>query len=207
MGTVVLMAASIPAVAWAYSVARYDYDAAIRSKPNLEHGAELFRTCAACHGPDGAGTDDGGVPRIGGQHFRVLAKQLVDYRHAKRWDIRMERITDRHFLVDPQGIADVAAYVSQLEWPARPDASRAQPSEPGAAIYGARCQSCHGPIGEGSNRETVPRLAGQRYEYLVRQIYDAVDGRRPNLSRSHVRLLAHLDRDEILDVADFLSRS
>ena len=27
--------------------------------PNLERGAELYQTCAACHGEDGRGTDDG----------------------------------------------------------------------------------------------------------------------------------------------------
>jgi hypothetical protein len=40
----------------------------------------------------------------------------------------------------------------------------------------------------------VPKIGGQHYEYLRRQIYDAVDGRRPGLPASHVRLLARLDQ-------------
>jgi cytochrome c553 len=30
-------------------------------------GAELFDTCAACHGASGSGTRDGAIPRIAGQ--------------------------------------------------------------------------------------------------------------------------------------------
>jgi cytochrome c553 len=52
----------------------------------------------------------------------------------------------------------------------------------------------------------IPRIAGQHYEYLTRQIYDAVDGRRPNFSTAHVRLLARLERDDIVGLADYLSR-
>ena len=197
----------LPVVAWAISTARQEYSAAIRSNPNLDHGAELFRMCSACHGPSGAGTEDGNVPRIAGQHFRVLAKQLVDYRHDTRWDIRMEHFTDRHLVPDAQAIADVAAYVNQLESQTPPGVGKGDLVGHGATLYAARCQSCHGKAGEGDERKIVPRLAGQHYEYLLRQMYDAVDGRRPNFPSEHIRLLARLDHDDLLGISDFLSRS
>jgi len=84
-----------------------------RSTPDLDRGAQLFETCAACHGPDAGGTADGQVPRIGAQHVSVLWKQLVDYRHDRRWDLRMEHFADRHHLEDAQAIADVTAYIHQ----------------------------------------------------------------------------------------------
>ena len=31
-------------------------------EPDLQHGEELFQTCAACHGADGRGTEDGEIP-------------------------------------------------------------------------------------------------------------------------------------------------
>lgn len=34
-----------------------------------------------------------------------------------------------------------------------------------------------------------------------------LDGRRPNFSREHIRLLAKLDRDDLNGVADFLARA
>jgi hypothetical protein len=37
-------------------------------------------------------------------------------------------------------------------------------------------------------------------------MYDAVDGRRPNMAGDHARRLSRLDREDILGVADYLSR-
>jgi cytochrome c553 len=73
-------------------------------------------------------------------------------------------------------------------------------------VYGTRCESCHGDAGLGNSKRMIPRVAGQHYEYLMRQIYDATDGRRPNFSPDHIRILATLDRRDIVGLADYLSR-
>jgi cytochrome c553 len=177
-----------------------------RSTPDLRRGAELFETCAACHGIDGGGTSDGQVPRIGAQHVSVLWKQLVDYRHDRRWDVRMEHFAAGHHLEDAQAIADVAAYIQQLKPRGAPGEGSGKLLEQGAGLYAQLCRSCHGAAAEGDATHAVPRLAGQHYEYLRRQFYDAVDGRRPNFSPAHIRLLARLDHDDIEAVADYLSR-
>ena len=190
----------------AFQSSRLELMAALRAKPNLDRGAELFRNCAVCHGPAGGGTLDGGVPRIAGQHVAVLAKQLVDYRHDKRWDIRMEHFADNHHLVDAQAIADVTGYIHSLSIDVPPGVGTGDLVGHGADVYNRRCASCHGTSAEGDSRAMVPRIAGQHYEYLMRQIYDAVDGRRPNFPAQHVRMLARLDRDDIVGVCDFLSR-
>jgi cytochrome c553 len=52
----------------------------------------------------------------------------------------------------------------------------------------------------------VPHLAGQHYGYLMRQMYDAVDGRRPAMPRVHPRKIAPFDFEEVRAVADYLSR-
>ena len=149
-----------------------------RSTPDLDHGAQLFDTCGACHGPDGGGTRDGQVPRIGGQHTSVLWKQLVDYRHDRRWDLRMEHFADRHHLGDAQAIADVAAYIHQLEPNGPAGEGSGKLTDAGGALYAQLCRSCHGAIAQGDAARVVPRIASQHYEYLRRQFYDAVDGPR-----------------------------
>lgn len=196
----------LPLLAHAFSNARQEMLEAIRARPNLDHGAELFRNCAICHGHNGGGTVDGGVPRIAGQHVSVLIKQLVDYRHDRRWDLRMEHYADNHHLKNPQDLADVTAYIHQLEVNVPPGVGDGELVEHGGALYAGRCASCHGRFAEGNAGKQVPRLAGQHYEYLMRQIYDAVDRRRPNFSPAHIRILARLNRDDIMGVADFLSR-
>lgn len=203
----VALAVSLPTAAPAASTALQDLQEARHARPDLDRGASEFATCAACHGPDGGGTRDGLVPRIGGQHASVLIKQLVDYRHGRRWDIRMEHFTDPHHLENAQAIADVAAYVSTLQARSAPGVGTGELLQHGAEVYAHLCASCHGRLGQGDDRRGVPVLGGQHYEYLRRQIYDAVDGRRPSFSRSHIRLLARLDHHDILGVADFLSRA
>jgi cytochrome c553 len=196
----------VPILAFAYSNSRTELQAAVRAKPNPDHGAELFRNCAICHGPSGGGTLDGGVPRIAGQHFSVIVKQLVDYRHDRRFDIRMEHFADRHHLVDAQAIADVAGYINHLSIEVPPGVGSGELVDHGAEVYERQCLSCHGRSADGDENAMIPRIAGQHYEYLTRQIYDAVDGRRPNFSTAHVRLLARLERDDIDGLADYLSR-
>jgi len=173
--------------------------------PDLERGAGLFNGCAACHGADGGGSRDGLVPRLAGQHASVLQKQMVDYRYDRRWDPRMQAVVDQHSL-SPESIADVSAYISQLDRDVGVGTGDGGLLRQGAVSYSRSCQSCHGRAAQGDAVRAVPRLAGQHYEYLRRQIYDAIDGRRPNFSPSHVRLLARLDRDDIAGIADYLSR-
>ena len=202
-----LCLALLPATIRALEATQQEYQAAVRSQPDLQHGEELFRNCVACHGTTGEGRQDGTVPRIAGQHFRVLVKQLANYRHGTRWDIRMEHVAGHDLLANPQAIADVASWVSQLDVRLPPGMGNGDLVGHGARLYAARCRSCHGKSGEGDANELVPRVAGQHYQYLLRQMHDAVENRRPTFSRSHVQMLASLERDDFLGLADFLSRT
>jgi cytochrome c553 len=200
-------AATLPLSGLAASVAQQEFADASRLKPNAEHGLELFQTCSKCHGPEGGGSRAIGTPEIAGQHFRVLAKQLVDYQHDKRYDIRMEQVAKQHDLTNAQAITDIATYVSELEWKPAGGIGDGELVAHGEEVYVQRCQSCHGATGEGAAEKIVPRLAGQHYGYLLREMHDAVEGRRPNFSLKHIRLLQKLDRDDFVGLADFLSRA
>ena len=174
--------------------------------PDRLHGETLFGNCSRCHGANGAGAVDGSVPAIAGQHFRVLARQLADYRQDKRWDARMEHFADAPYVIATQDVADVADYISSLK-PVGPGvAGDGEQLEHGAGVYAQRCASCHGLQGEGNNLRAYPRLAGQHYPYLLRQLHDAVEGRRPDFTTAHRRLLARLARDDYVGIADYLSR-
>jgi len=172
----------------------------------VTRGAQYFATCAGCHGAKGEGKVDGQFLRIGGQYFRVIVRQLVAFRHDQRWDILMESFAGQHRLPDAQALADVAQYISELDDSSPSGTGSGELVMQGARVYFRLCESCHGPTGQGDPNGTIPRIGGQHYEYLRRQMYDAVDGRRPGLSASHIRLLARLDYDDIAGVADYLSR-
>ena len=193
-------------LAVAASQAQRELDGALRATPNAVNGEALFDHCASCHGADGNGEADGSTPRIAGQHFRVLAKQLVDFRSGKRWDFRMEGGAAQHHLTGSQDIADVAAYVSRMERAGTRGIGNGEFVEEGSRIYSKQCASCHGPAAEGNAQRGVPRLAGQHYGYLMRQMYDAVDGRRPALPRLHSQRIEPLDFQQVRALSDYLAR-
>jgi cytochrome c553 len=197
---------AMPLAAYGDSGAQKEYREVVQSKPDRMHGEQLFAKCAACHGANGAGVPDGRVPAIAGQHGRVLAKELIDFRHDKRWDPLMEHYSDEHNLGDLQDLADVVAYIRDLRPTRTMGVGDAEFVSRGAKVYSRSCASCHGVAAVGNDLQRYPRLAGQHYAYLLRQMHDAVEGRRPNFSPEHIRLLLHFDRPDFEGVADYLSR-
>ena len=173
---------------------------------NTRHGKIVFQQCIACHRSDGSGNAVGAVPVIAGQTRAVLIKQLEDYRHSMRWDALMEAVANQHNLTELQDINDVSEYLSRLPFKSSSGHGAGTEVDHGAEIYVRLCMSCHSARGAGNSAQEVPRLAGQHYEYLRRQILAAIDGRRPAYGDAHVTLLKSLVSKDIDGVSDFLSR-
>ena len=201
-----LIIVALPLAAYGASVELQEYQSVLSSKADVVHGEQLFDTCAACHGPKGNGVSDGTIPAIAGQQFRVIARQLVNFRHDKRWDERMQHFTSNHHLAGAQDIADVAAYISGMS----PTHSLGQGSgehlERAANFYAQLCAPCHGASAQGDDAKGVPRLAGQHYVYLLRQLDNAAAGLRPDFPHEHVRLDGTIGRPDLTGIADYLSR-
>jgi cytochrome c553 len=65
------------------------------------------------------------------------------------------------------------------------------------------CMACHGDDGIAKDRE-VPHLAGQNYDYLLKQLRDFQRGRRPH---REMRVMSRLMTDfELEEIADFYAR-
>jgi cytochrome c553 len=186
--------------------ARADLTQAIALKPDPAQGARLYGTCAACHGMNGMGQPDGNAPVIAGQHYAVLLKQLVDYRHAQRWDLRMEHVVELKKFAQLQDLVNVSAFIATLPAEGLIGVGSGEYLRQGAWTFVLRCAACHGASAAGSDATRVPRLAGQHYEYVRRQFFDIVEGRRPMLSATHARYLEGLDKADIEGMADYLSR-
>jgi len=180
---------------------------AVRAMADASKGARVYAECAGCHGMTGQGTPDGQVPAIAGQHASVIVKQLRDYREGERWDARMESIMQEHRFSDDGQIANVAAYLAGLRMPPAGGGPGGETEirARGERVYALACAACHGPRAAGNDAQVVPRLAGQQYMYLRRQLHDVVDGRRPNIAPDHIRVFAPLDVDDIDGLSEYLS--
>jgi cytochrome c553 len=132
-------------------------------------GAKLL-VCNTCHGADGVPRNTA-TPVIWGQQESYLLKQLHDFDSGSRESEVMKWMATA---LTPAEVASAAAYFAKRSWPAR-SASAASASPPAAV---AVCQACHQQNLAGGL--PAPRLAGQRYEYLVDAMRRYAEGERTN---------------------------
>ena len=178
---------------------------ALRLKGDPQRGEQLYQTCASCHGADGAGQRDGTMPQLAGQHPTVLIKQLSEIRSGLRSNPVMLPFAMQ--LAAPQDLADVVAYITRLPISAEPGGTGPGVDlERGEALYQKDCARCHGDRGEGADSTFRPRVGGQHYRYVVRQLIDIASGRRGNAHPDMARVVETYSAREVSLVADYVSR-
>lgn len=178
---------------------------ALKTRGDAARGAIAFEPCQGCHRAGALGRPDGSYPRLAGQHDTVLIKQMADVRAGRRVNPKMAPFIDQH-AVTVQDMADIAAYLSRL--PVPPDQGKGPGADlaRGAAIYADRCNQCHGDVGEGDAASFFPRVSGQHYRYLLREMVDIRDGARHNANPRMVAVIRGASDAELQAVADYMSR-
>lgn len=179
-------------------------DEALRRVGDVEQGKAAYEVCAACHLPSGSGRPDGAFPQLAGQHQTVLIKQIADIRAGRRDNPIMAPFAAR--LADPQELADVAAYIQTLPIPSGNGKGPGTNLATGDQLYQRDCMQCHGRHGEGNEEKFYPVLAGQHYEYMLRQIRDIAGGRRRNANPDMVKVVRDYKDEELQAVVDSMSR-
>ena len=175
-----------------------------RLTTRVERGRALYQVCSECHRPTGAGASDGTMPQLAGQHSSVLIKQMLDIRSGLRRNPSMYPFVAR--LDGPQDLADLAAYIEALPIPDENGQGPGLDLERGKRLYDENCLRCHGENGEGSAGGFYPRLAGQHYRYLVRQLIDIAGGRRGNANPDMADSVKDFSARDVANVADYVSR-
>jgi cytochrome c553 len=132
-------------------------------------GAKLL-VCNTCHGESGL-PKYAVTPIIWGLQENYLLKQLHDFQSGGRDSEVMNWMATA---LTPAELGSAAAYFTKKNWPARPAAAAA--ASPPAAV--AVCAACHQQNLVGGL--AAPRLAGQRYEYLVEAMRRFAEGERTN---------------------------
>jgi len=176
--------------------------------PDLEAGKTTFEVCARCHLPEAWGNEDGTYPQLAGQHVNVLIKQLLDIRNGTRQSALMYPFVQQRTIGGYQELSNVVAYISTL--PMNPSPSRGPwkqgttEYQQGKKIYHEYCSSCHGDNGEGNNELVYPRLQGQHYQYMRRQLESVKSGRRA-VQPAMQAIIDRLDFEQLEKAVNYVS--
>ena len=136
--------------------------------------------CMSCHGANGEGNPQAGIPRLAGLGRAYIEHQLDSYADGNRAQPVMTPVAGG---LTPQQRAAVAAFYSMLGSAA--PAAKPPASAPALAVSGDEkrglpaCAKCHGVQGAGG-ASAAPSLAGQNAQYLVNAIGEWKDGSRHN---------------------------
>lgn len=169
-------------------------------------GARLYRPCVVCHQPNAWGSQDGGIPSLAGQQERYLERQLALFRSGARVDTAMQIVTAHPSVSGQDELIALARYLSSLEPNPNPVKGSGMHLRVGQELYTHLCANCHGISGQGEAANRVPRLAGQGYPYLRRQI-EAAAARHKNLAPPEMTgTLQSMRPQEKDSLADYISR-
>lgn len=174
--------------------------------PDLEKGKVLFYNCAVCHTPEGWGSPTGRFPQIAGQHKSVILKQLVDIHQGNRDNPTMIPFATPLFYQGPQALADISEYIEHLPMAPANSIGSGMMLDEGRKLYDDNCGKCHGTNGEGDADKFYPRIQGQHYSYLQRQLEWIKNGRRRNADKKMAEQIHNFSHQELSLVADYVSR-
>jgi cytochrome c553 len=158
-------------------------------------------SCAGCHGPDGNSTI-AGTPSIAGQPKIFLENYLVMTREGIRGSPVMQALLKG---VPDKEIVAVAVHFSKLK--ARTPVEKQDPKlfNRGRDIASKnRCASCHDKTYHG--REQMPRLAGQREEFLAEVMLQYRQNRRPGGDTIMAASLYGIPEADFKALAHYFSR-
>jgi len=162
--------------------------------------AAKLAACAACHGASGHATL-AGVPHLAGQPRLFIENRLVMIREGLSPVPAMKGLLDGLSDEDLGALSrHYATMPLQPERPAR-DASRAARGQ--AVSQRSQCASCHLPGYPG--REQMPRLAGQREDYLLQSLRDFAAGRTGGRDTLMTNALIGLSDADLQDLAHHLA--
>ena len=164
-------------------------------------GKEKAEMCVACHGEGGISQLEN-MPSLAGQPDQFIQWQLVFFRAGTRKNDQMQPIVEQ---LNNEDIRNLGAYFATLTPPkAKPDEKPDLSAKGAQAAAGRRCASCHTDNYAGG--KAVPRVAGQREDYLVKALRDYKSGVRSGGGMAAMASVAFsLSEEEIEALAHYLA--
>ncbi len=189
-----MVGAALFGAALALSAAAQD---ATRGAALAAHG------CVNCHGADGR-SQMPAIPSLAGQPADFITIQMILFREGLR---RVPAMNAFAANLPDKDIEDMAAFFAAL--PHGPSDDR-RPRDPalfaaGEALTGPRnCGVCH--LTDFRGRNQIPRLTGQREEFLERAMIEYRDGSRSGSDNSMNAVMQGVTTAEIAALAHYLAQ-
>ena len=176
-----------------------------QGKPPAGGGyAERFASeCAACHGAKGK-SEIPGTPNLAGQHSYYAVTQLFLFREGRRSNEAMTAVAKSMKDADLRGFSDFIGSLPPL--PASPPAEpldTARMSKGQVLAQENKCLFCHGP--DLSGGQQVPRVAGQREEYLRESLQGYRTGKRAGYTPAMIEPTSRLSAEDADTLAYFVA--
>jgi cytochrome c553 len=169
---------------------------------NAQTLTERLAPCLACHGENGTSSTPE-VPSLGAQPVFYLTVQLIMFRERMR---PIEPMSEMLRGVSDDALRAMAEAIAKLP-PPRPDPRPTDPLRAKRAqdlVAQHRCNFCHNP--DYSGEENVPRLAGQREDYLLKALRGYKDNSRRGYDAQMADVIEPLTDADFLDLAHYLAR-
>ncbi len=156
--------------------------------------------CAACHG-SAATSEQPLYPVLAGQTARYLVLELRDFKAGRRTDPIMSPMAAS---LTPEEMQQLADYYSK-QTPA-PQTFKADPEKARLGKVKSEqmlCTMCH--LGGFKGQNEIPRVAGQNYAYIVKQLTAFKDRTRTNDAGSMTSVASTLSAADIEDLAQYVA--
>jgi len=163
---------------------------------------ERTAPCFSCHGETGQSQTEN-IPSLGGQQPGYTLIQLFMFRETLRNFPPMNEMAKDLTDDDLRTFAD---FIGKLPKPPPPadagDPARIARAQ--ALVQANHCNSCHNP--DFSGRDTIPRIADQREDYLAKTLREYKSNTRAGYEPTMAEVVAPLTDDQIGDLAYYVAR-
>ena len=156
--------------------------------------------CAACHGPNGNSTDPQ-YPKLAGQTARYIYLELKDFKEGRRHDPQMEPMAKNLSSEDMLALADF--YSKQKPAPTGFKADGAKVAAGAKKADEVLCTMCHSGGFTGQNE--IPRVAGQHYAYIKKELTDFKTRARTNDAGNMTSVASTLSDTDIENLAQYIA--